>query len=433
MPTFEYQAQAADGKITSGLVFGPSLDQATRDLSAQGVQILRIGVASNPHDPLAAPVGAPREAPTPETPRVEHAPPNAFAHAGPPVEQRSYVATSVAGPIVGRVGLTHLAFFFRQFGTMLEAGVPIVQSLSTLGRQSRSPKLTMILNEIRGHVEAGRPISAGLQRYPEVFTPVVVSLIRAGEEGGFLDHSLQIVADYLDREIELRNLYRRVTFYPKLQIGASILIVVATNFIIASMGKTGGLTSPLTEVKTWYWLTPLIVGIFLFIRVGLANHSIKTTWDAMIANLPFVGGTMRQLAMAKFGRAFGALYKGGVSIPRALTLSADACGNEFLRNRMYTAQKQLEAGAGIAETFRNTHAFSPIVLDMVATGETTGSLDQMLTKMSEYYEDEAATRSVKMGQVVGVLLGLLVAVYIGYIVITFYMGYYGGIMNTANS
>ncbi|HSI71603.1 MAG TPA: type II secretion system F family protein [Fimbriimonas sp.] len=430
MPTFEYQAQGADGQTVTGLVFGSSLDNAAKELSTKGMQVMRIGLAASHNDPLSAapPVQAPmREQAVSEVNQeyVYSVPVPGHRAEGPPTEQRTYVETSVTGPLVGKVGLTHLAFFFRQLATMLEAGVPIVQSLDTLGRQSRSMKLREVIQELKGHVDAGRPISAGLQRYPEVFGPVVVSLVRAGEEGGFLDHALTLVADYLDREIQLRNLYRRVTFYPKLQIGASIIIVIGTNLILASL-KPGskGLTSPLTEITTWLWLAPLIVGLFLFFRLGLANTVIKSNWDMVGANIPFIGNTLRQIAMAKFGRAFGALYRGGVSIPKSLTLAADACGNEYLRGLMYPAVKRLEEGAGLSETLRSTNAFSPIVLDMIDTGERTGNLDHMLNKMADFYEDEAATRSTQTGLVVGVVLGLLVAVYIGYVVISFYMGYY---------
>jgi type II secretory pathway component PulF len=188
------------------------------------------------------------------------------------------------------------------------------------------------------------------------------------------------------------------------------------------MGKKGGLWSPLTEPSTWVILGPLIVGAFLFFRVGLANPRVRYNFDQFMARVPYVGTTFRQLAMAKFGRAFGALHKGGVPLSKSMLLSADACGNEFLRARMYTAQGKMEEGSGVTETFRDTQAFSPIVLDMVATGETTGNLDHMLTKMSEFYEDEAATRSTQTAQVVGVVLFLCVAIYIGYVVITFYTG-----------
>lgn len=455
MPTFEYQAQGADGRISSGVLFGTSMDAAVKELSAKGLQIQKIGISANASDPLAmqmspAAVGpqasvqpvAVQERPVSENPvmgEVEN--PNYIHEArlsntadfdGPPIGERSYMETSVWGPMVGQVGLPAVLFFFRQGATMFEAGVPIVQALETLAGQSQSSKLRGIIHELAGHVKAGRPISAGLQRYPEVFSSVIVSLIRASEQGGFLDEGMAMVADYLEREIELRNLYKRVTFYPKLQIIVSIIIIVAANIAIDYFGGTEKLESPLTHVSTWFILTPIIIGLFLFFRVGLANPRIRYSWDSMTSRIPYLGKTIRQLNMAKFGRAFGALYKGGVPMQKSLTLAADACGNEFLRARMYTAYMGLETGGGVTETLKATQAFSPIVISMVHTGEQTGNLDQMLNKVAEYYEDEAGTRAVKTGQMTGVILGLLVAMYIGYIVINFYMSHYGGMMNGAN-
>ena len=413
MPTFEYQATKPDGSPDTGLVFGTSLDAVAGDLRARGLNVTRLGVATAAGDPLAEVV-----APAPKrTEGVREAQPL-------PTEDRGYFATSVAGPLVGTVPLTDLAFLFRQGGSMLQAGVPIVQSLNTLANQSRNGKLKSILHETTGYVENGRPISESFQRYPEVFGPVIVSLLRAGEEGGFVDSVLTNIADYLDQENELRRLYKRVTFYPKLQVVASIVIVLGANAILASI-KPGarGLSSPLTTPSTWFWLAPLIVAIFLFLKVGLANPRIRFNWDAFVSHIPYLGNTMRQLAMARFGRAFAALYRAGVPMVRAIGLSADACGNEYLRARMQPAMQRVREGEGITVALRDTGAFSPIVLDMVGTGESTGNLDAMLQKVGDFYIAEAEVRQVQLGYAVGVLLGLLVAIYIGYIVISFYTGF----------
>jgi len=446
MPTFEYQAKAIDGQVINGVVFGPTMDAAMRDLTSKGMEIVRIGVAVNPNDPLASlsagPVSrstaavvaqpgstarSPEVAGGVESSQVQRA---FTPDVAPPTEQRSYMETSVWGPLIGKVPIKNLSFFFRQLSTMLHAGVPIVQSVTTLANQAESEKLATVLRELVGHINAGRNLSDGMQRYPEVFTPVTLSLVRAGEQAGFLDEALSAVADYLDREMELRNLYRRLTFMPKLEIGASIVIVLVTNLIISSMGKSGGLWSPLTEPTTWIFLGPLIVVAFLYFRVGLANPRIRHNWDILIAKTPYIGTTIRQLSMAKFGRAFGALHKGGVPLSKSVLLAADACGNEYLRGKMYTAKGHMEEGMGVTETLRGTDAFSPIVIDMVATGETTGNLDQMLTKVSEFYEQEATTRATQTAQVVGVVLFLMVAIYIGYIVIGFWSGY-GASVSTA--
>lgn len=435
MPTFEYQATKPDGSTESGLTFGSSLDGVARDLQSRGLTVTRVGLAASANDPLAnVAAPAPRRS---EVPAAQAPPRSAVEEtpaAGPPTDQRSYFETSVWGPLAGGVDLKHLAFFFRQGGTMLNAGVPIGQSLNTLAGQARSPKLATILREAVGQVEAGQPMSAAFQRYPEVFSTVVLSVLRAGETGGFVDQAMHTIADYLDQEVELRRLYKKVTFYPKLQLAASAVIIIATNLIVQAVAPGAkGLHSPLTTPATWIVLGPILVFLFLFSRVGLANPRVRYNWDGVVANIPYIGSTMRQVAMARFGRAFAALYASGVPIAPAIRMSADACGNEYLRSRIHPAPERLEGGAGVTETLRDTGAFSPIVLDMVQTGETTGDLDGMLGKMSEFYVAEAEVRQVKLGQVFGVVVSLAVAIYIGYIVITFWQEYGQGVSGAVNA
>jgi type IV pilus assembly protein PilC/MSHA biogenesis protein MshG len=319
-------------------------------------------------------------------------------------------------------------FFYRQFGTLMKAGVPIVQALTTLASQAGHPKLKRIILEMRDRANRGVPISQTLARYPEVFSPIELGLVRSGEEGGFFDESLTQVANYLERDIALRNLYRRITFPQKIQVAASFVVILATNAIIDSIRKDSQhLSSPLTNVGTWYWLGPLLLAVFLFLRVGLANPSIRYLWDLVTIHLPGMGKMLREIASAKFGRAFGALYRAGLPLGKALRLSADATGNEFMRSRIYPMATRLESGGGLAATFRESRAFSPIVLDMIQTGETTGNVEEMLTKMAEFYEDEAQTKSTQVANFTGVLIGLGVGVYIGFIVISFWTQYAQGL------
>lgn len=430
MPTFEYLATATDGREDRGRLFAPSLDGAAQALAGRGLQVQRLEVAFDPNDPLAArPASEGRPVMTSaEMPSQEAAPlPEAETS-----NQRSYFATAVAGPLVGKVPLRDQLFFFRQTATMLDAGVPIVQTLHTISGQSGSGKMQEVIKETALAVEQGQPMSYVFQRYPEVFTPITVSMVRAGEDGGILDATMAQVADYLEKEIALRNLYKRVTFMPKLQVAASMIVIIGANLIIGSISANAQqLSSPLTTLSTWLWLGPMLAFLFLFFRVGLANPMIKRAWDATIANIPAVKTIVRELAMAKFGRAFGALYKGGVPLTRCMQLAADACGNEHMRAQMYPAVRKLETGEGITETFRETGAFNPLVIDMVSTGEMTGSLDRMLEKMSQFYEEEAEVKAHKLGQITGVVIGLCVAIYIGYIVIGFWTSYYGGMMQGA--
>ncbi len=409
MPTFEYTATDPEGRPVRGTILGASMDAALGSLSNQGLQIQNIGIAASAGDPLSQ-----------ESPGI--------------TGSRTYFQTSVAGAMVNRVPLKNLMFFFRQFATMQRAGVPVVQSLDTLAGQANDAKLTGILREMRTHIEEGRPLSFGMQRYPEVFTPLMVALLRAGEEGGFVDRSCTQIADYLAQEIELRNLYRRVTFMPKVTVIGSMLIILAANAFISANAPGGAqIWSPLTQPITWLYLGPLIVAIWLFFRVGLANPRIKFGWDQFVLRIPYIGNTLKQLAMAKFGRAFGALYSGGVSTPRAIELSADACGNEYMRAQLYPASKRLEEGASITETLAGTGALSPIVLDMLHTGETTGNVDQMLTKMAEFYEEETTVRSTQTGNIMGVAAIILVAIYVLIILIKFYGSYAAGVTGAGGS
>ncbi|MBS1724950.1 MAG: type II secretion system F family protein [Armatimonadetes bacterium] len=399
MPVFQYVAIDPKGQTVRGVVHGSSLTVVADSLSSQGLNVQELTMSSQDPEPQASDV--------------------------PPVTQRSAFETDVAGRFVNIVPLPELQFFFRQLGTLLNAGINPVDAFETLSRQSKNAKLSSILLETKGHVLAGRPMSAGLQRYPEVFTPLMVSIVRAGEEGGFISEACQQVSEYIQRDVELRNMIRSETAMPKITVGLSILIILFANLVIQSIAP-GGLMLP---VPWMIWLIALIFGIgaFLFVRLGLPQPKVKRSFDNLTLSLPGVGGMVMGFAMAKFGRAFGALYKGGVDLPRALILSADSCGNEEIRARMYPAADRLKEGAGITETFASTGAFSPLVLDMTRTGEATGNIDDMLTRVAEYYEDDGKMKAKVAAKVVGVVCGLLVAAYVFFILITFYSAYFGRI------
>lgn len=468
MPIFEYRGKNAAGENVNGTLFCASMPAAVDDLTRRGYVVEHLQVAENPGDPVpsgAPPIQAPAPAPSAvpsagtaggSAALYEASPslygPTAPAGASPGAGSREFSAserqmlqpagaagyhpprsrlvTDVMGPIFA-VPLPTLLFFFRQLSTMLNAGVAPVQSLDTLASQTADPRMVGAIRELRQHALEGRPLTYGLERYPEIFSPLMISLVRAGEETGRVDESLKMVARHIEQEISIRNLYRKVTFYPKLVVIASIFIILGANGVIAALGKEGGIWSPLTQVSTWIVLGPLLVFGFLFFRVGVKQNSVRKVYDEVLQKAPGLGKILHQFAMAKFGRAFGTLYAGGVATPRATMLSADACGNEFLRRRIYPCAREIEEGGSIADAFARTGAFSPIVLDMVRTGETTGNLDSMLNNMADFYEDEAHTKAMQLGTIFGVVCLLLVAIYVLIILIQFYGGYgaqYQGLM-----
>lgn len=414
MPIYQYEATDSQGQTVKGTANGESMDAVAKLLSDRGLSLKGLSIAEGVVPPV------------PPKQTIEQP-----AWVPPSTEPRTRFETEVAGPLVGEVPLTRLHFFFRQLATMLHAGINPAQALETLSKQSGSPKLSRILLETKDHVIAGRPMSAAFQRYPEVFTPLMMAMIRAGEEGGFLESQCLQLSDYIQREIELRNMIRRETLWPKITVTASIFIILAANGVMSLVAPGGQrLESPLTTIATWMILGPLIIGGFLFVKVGLKNPAIKYKFDEFNLKIPGIGGMIHGFAMAKFGRAFGALYKGGVPMQKAVLLAADACGNEALRARMYPAAQRLQEGEGITDTFAQTGAFSPIVLDMARTGETTGNMDQMLNKVAEYYEEEGAMKAQISAKIIGVVCLLLVAIYVAFVVIKFYMAYFGGVMGS---
>ncbi|MCE9558079.1 MAG: type II secretion system F family protein [Armatimonadetes bacterium] len=435
MPIFEFQATDSTGKTIRGTQFGATFEVVSQALTQQGLAIQKLEQSTGaPLDSAAVHVRVP-ETPVETPPSYDYGNPlqsfRAEEKAYNPTDalnmRRPWLLTELLGPIFGRVQLSQLSFYYRQMSVMMGAGINPVQALNTLSGQTQSPKLRKILRELSDHALAGRPLSAGMQRYPEVFNPLTMSLVRVGERTGMIEETYAQMADYTEREIEIRNLIRKTTFYPKLIVGASIVVLSAANLIISELAPTGRrIQAPLMEGKVWIILLPLLIALFLFFRVGLANFRIKYLWDQFIYYVPYIGNTVKQFSMAKFGRALGALYKAGVPVHESFRLASDSCGNEYMRARLAPVFHRLEQGDGMSATLRSAGVFSPIVLDMVSTGEQTGNLDRMLDKMAEFYEGEAEVRAINLGHVVGVLALLIVAGYIAYIYVTNMVNIVGG-------
>ena len=421
MPVFEYRAKDPQGVDVKGTLQSATMTAAAEALAGRGLQVDSLSAATTAYDPVATYQS--------EAPKIERTRTTAARGPGETFEQRqarlmgqrSKVSTDVIGPVVGKVPLPDLMIFFRQAATLLNAGVGIVASLDSLAKQTRGAKLQQIIVEMREHATDGRPLSFGMQRYPEVFSPLIISLLRAGEEGGFLEGSLRQIADYLEREIEIRNHLRRVTIYPKILVVAALFIMGGANMILGMIGAKGVFDSSLLSIGTWLTLIPSLVAAFIFIRIGLQNPRFRYLYDELLLKIPAIGPTVKKLCLAKFGHAFGALYKGGVPLPKIVPLAADACGNEFLRSRLYSAQRALESGQGVTEAFVQTGVFPNIVIQMTSTGEATGNLDQMLTKVADYFDDEGRTKSVQLGYILGVLVLLMVCAWVGVQIVGGYM------------
>jgi type II secretory pathway component PulF len=351
--------------------------------------------------------------------------------------ERPAVIRHVVAPMFGRVNLETLERFFAQLHSMYKAGVHLHQALETLGENARHPVLRSVIRDLKTFVLEGRMMSEGMEKYPEVFTPLQVSLVRAGERGGTLERSLKEISEYLKREIKLRNQIKRATFYPKVILAVLILLPMVANAIVSAIAeRTGGPAFAIFSIASsiWFWVfIGTVVFVWLiFSRILLPIPAVRWLWDLVVIVTPYVGGTIRMLTMARFARAFGALYGGGIPLATSVLLAADACGNEYLRRRMYPAARKIQEGRTVTEAFAATQAFTPVTLDMTATGEKSGNLDSILDHVAEQYEDEAEVRLDKMPRVLSVVLLLIAGAVVAYVVASFYMQYIEAIQSASS-
>lgn len=427
MPIFEYQGTDATGKTIKGTVSGASLDVAQQTLLRRGLQVQSVRPASlNLSQPMAQVAGAVSVPVGTDSAKLKPADsrPDAIPY-----------AQQIGVRLFGKVPIPMLGFFFSQAASMLGAGVNPAQSYRTLAGQTTNLILKSVINEIADDAEKGRPMSDAMRRHPEVFSPIYTNLVYAGEQGGFLEGALRDCSKYCDEEQEIKSMINRSTLMPKLTLVFSMIIIGGTSLIIRSIAPDSPvqITSPLTEWRTWIFLGPFLIGLFLFIRLVLPIPSVKQVMHALVAGLPAIGPTVREFATAKFGRAFGALYRGGVQVPDGIRLAAGACGNSAMEARILPAADMMEKGAGITEALQATGVFNQVVIDMVGTGEMSGQMDQMLMRLSDYYQETAKHRALIMGRLLGIITLICVAIYVVIVIINFFTGYVSGIMKATGN
>jgi type II secretory pathway component PulF len=281
MPTFRYVAQTPEGREVRGTVQANSRLEASDAVRKQGYWLLELYAEPEPTTPIRA------------------------------------AQQSVWQPLFGGVPLKTLAVFFRQFATMLSAGVPMYQALETLGNQrGGNARLRRVLSDIRNSILAGERLADAFDKHPAVFSPIIRAMIRVGETSGALETILRRIADYLENELELRRLISRVTFYPKLVLFFAIVIPQLIPALITLVGAQGG--APVGQVLTGIAMTfakilLVIFTIWAVFRLAMQSQGFRWSWGLFTVSLPWIGFTVRQLALARFARALSALYGAGAA------------------------------------------------------------------------------------------------------------------------
>lgn len=322
-----------------------------------------------------------------------------------------------------RVREDDLALFFNQLGTMLNAGMGMHHALDMLANPGQAPnvKLRGIAREMADDLLQGSTLSQAMMKHPAVFKALHVYMVRAGEASGALPEILLQLSVYMQKEYEMRQDISRRTLYPKLVLGLLIL-VWPINAPLNIPNYLSGLFSTLLFAGS------LLLGIYLLVQALTRTEAGRNLWDQIKLATPLFGPLVRKLAAARFGRALAALYTAGAPLPQSVSMAGDAAVNYSLRTAAHRAVPALQAGAPLSTTLAATHFFPPMFIGMLTTGEMTGSLDTMLVKAADFFEEEGRTTMAKMAITLGVMVLIFVAIIVLIKLISFYTGMITGLM-----
>ncbi|MEJ5294869.1 MAG: type II secretion system F family protein [Fimbriimonadales bacterium] len=392
MPYFNYTIRDATGQTRTGKVEAPNAEELRKRLQEEGLQVIEIS------------------------------------------EDRKAPRVPAGG--YGRVKLSDLAIFARQFSTMLDAGVSLVRCLDVLQQQTNNARLRKILIDLSTRVESGESLSRAMARHPKAFSQLIIGLIRAGEVGGVLEESLQRIAAFLEKDVELRRKIRSALTYPVIVLLAAIGIVIfLVSWLVpqfANLFKELGIkvmpapTQFLIDLSAfltqkWYIMIIAVVVVFIAYRLFVSTRVGRRVADRVKLRVPVFGPLHHKIVMARFSRTMGTLLASGVPILQAMETVAGVVGNSVVSDAVLESRARIREGEKIADPLQKSKMFPPMVVHMVSVGEESGSLDHMLNKIADFYENEVemtiASLTAAIEPVMIVLLGFIV----GFIVISMFL------------
>jgi type IV pilus assembly protein PilC len=329
-----------------------------------------------------------------------------------------------------------LTIMTRQLSTMVSSGMTILRSLYVLEAQTESKALGEVLVKVRKDVEAGLPLSDALERHPKVFSPLFVAMTRAGETGGLLESSLLRIADQLEAEDSLRRQVKSAMMYPAVVLAFAFIVLVGLVVFIVPVfvgvfEQFGGelpavtkITVGLSNVMTqrWYVLIALGVGIVWGFRQWKTSHKGRGQWDALRLRIPFkIGDIVQKISLARWSRTLSALVTAGVPLLQALDITAKTAGNRVVENAMGDVIESVKRGGTISGPLKAAAVFPGMVTHMVGVGEETGALDQMLSKIADFYEDQVNASVKSLTSILEPVMLVVVGGIVGFIVISMYL------------
>jgi type IV pilus assembly protein PilC len=360
------------------------------------------------------------------------------------LRQQNIIPTKIGGkakefalPMLFRkkVRQRSIAVFTRQLATMIDAGLPLVQSLEILASQQESKVFKNIIREIREDVEEGSTFAGALKKHPHTFDELYTNLVVAGEEGGILDNILTRLANYIEKAESLKKKVKSALVYPLTIVGVAVIVVmILMIFVIPvfeQIFKSAGQSLPLPTLITLtvskfikdyvIFIIPGLFVLFYLFKKYYQTESGKTLIDRLLLKPPVLGLLLKKIAVARFSRTLGTLVSSGVPILDGLTIVSKTAGNKTVEIAILNARVSIREGETIAEPLSRSGVFPPMVTQMISVGESTGALDSMLSKIADFYEEEVDMAVANLTSLMEPFLMIFLGIVIGGIVISMYL------------
>jgi len=345
-------------------------------------------------------------------------------------------AASSGGARFMKIKPKSLQIFSRQFATLIQAGVSIVQALLILEEQTDDKKLATVIAEVREDVESGVVLSRAMSRHPKVFSRLFVAMIEAGEASGTLDIVLDRVAVQIEKETQLKRRVKSAMIYPTVVLTFATLVLIGMLMFLVPIfvkifqslnGQLPTITQIVVNMSNflrdyWFIIFPVVAAVIFGLLRFKKTPEGRAMWDRLKLRLPMkIGDVVLKVAMARFSRTLATLVSAGVDIVKALEITGSTAGNTVLESALVNVRQRLNEGARIAQTMTENDIFPPMVSQMVKIGEETGELDKMLSKIADFYEDEVDTAVAALTSIIEPIMMIGVGAMVGVIVISMYM------------
>ena len=353
-----------------------------------------------------------------------------------PVEIKEVKESSLFSQIkfASKVKLGDLSLFSRQMAAMLNSGIPLTRAIYTLSRQVTNPTLALALNEIGRNVEGGLSFSESLRGYPDIFSDLYINMVSAGETGGNLEATLNRLSQQLQKDKELRDNIKSALMYPVAVLAFAVVILFAMLFFMVPIFV--GFFPPDVDIPLptqiiismsdalqayWFIIFPVLILIFLALRAYARSENGKRSLDRLKFRLPIFGQLIQKSVVASFARTFSTMMATGLPVVQSLSASGKATGNSMVIDATEEAGEKIQDGSSVAAPLEESGIFPPMVTHMVAVGEETGDIPDMMEKVAAFFEEEVATMTKGLTSMIEPLMLVVIGVMVGGMLIALYL------------